>query len=558
MLTIARRLCINDGLMRGRRERLLALHADPETTVDEVEGLIQARAVAETLARLPVRHRRLLMLRDLDGWSYGDIARFEGVTTDSVRSTLKRARAAFRRLYDDVTRVVLGGFGMVGRRLATWRTGAGSFEHWLAGCLSLFVGFGTPSAVTVPASPPTSMAQPATAADAATEEQGPPSTTASPVLVSRPDAPSPTTAGADGPVVADDEVVLDGPQPADGADYEFTVSPSYDRDGTVFAAGVRRDCLGGLGCALLFRSNDGGRTWRYLPAEGRGLGRILLPPSYPRDPRLFSVAPDPQWMLSVSDDGGRSFRRLAVVPGEGAISPLFSDGDPRILFGSSRPQSHPFAAEYHDGASSLRPARVPLPTGATPVSFAFAATYAVDRRMFVSTVDVEAPEVDAARLALSLGWSSAVYTCTDEHCEKAIDLGAGLGPARLTTPTQDHSLVLAWTSASLHRSLDGGRSFSPIPLPSQHRRAILLDLASGPGGRLFATMTRGDSPSARWLYVSEDHGTTWRELRQDESSVNNVSSLPDGRLMAGRPSGAGGGIYCSVDAGATWAAGCAG
>src|SRR5205814_1268765 len=45
-------------------------------------------------------HQRLVDLRDIEGWSYEDIARFEGVTVESVRGSLRRARMALRHAYE--------------------------------------------------------------------------------------------------------------------------------------------------------------------------------------------------------------------------------------------------------------------------------------------------------------------------------------------------------------------------------------------------------------------------------------------------------------------------
>lgn len=53
--------------------------------------------VRDAMARMPERDRQLLMLKYVDGLSYGDIATRVGVTASAVQSRLHRARAALRQ-----------------------------------------------------------------------------------------------------------------------------------------------------------------------------------------------------------------------------------------------------------------------------------------------------------------------------------------------------------------------------------------------------------------------------------------------------------------------------
>lgn len=53
--------------------------------------------VYDHLRSLPDRHRRALLLRDVDGLSYADLARRMGLTEGQVKALLHRARARFRR-----------------------------------------------------------------------------------------------------------------------------------------------------------------------------------------------------------------------------------------------------------------------------------------------------------------------------------------------------------------------------------------------------------------------------------------------------------------------------
>jgi RNA polymerase sigma-70 factor (ECF subfamily) len=97
---IAQRLCFDHrrrSIRESRRMELgesLTQEPQPEIVVEAGEDL---RVVFRAIDRLRPHERRALMLREIDGWSYEQIAAFEGVTIESVRGSLKRARATVRR-----------------------------------------------------------------------------------------------------------------------------------------------------------------------------------------------------------------------------------------------------------------------------------------------------------------------------------------------------------------------------------------------------------------------------------------------------------------------------
>ncbi|TMK84325.1 MAG: sigma-70 family RNA polymerase sigma factor, partial [Actinobacteria bacterium] len=102
--TIARRLCID----HGRRLRTAQLRgpyavdrhegsaATPEELYEANEEYRWARAALE---QLRPEQRRVIRLRDVEGWSYDRIADHEGVTVESVRGSLRRARSRLRLVY---------------------------------------------------------------------------------------------------------------------------------------------------------------------------------------------------------------------------------------------------------------------------------------------------------------------------------------------------------------------------------------------------------------------------------------------------------------------------
>lgn len=105
--TIAKRLCV-DHRRRVEREtsnrhveaRICEYRPSlPEEVVEEDD---EYRSAVLAFLRLKPAEQRIIKLRDVQGWSYDDIARFEGVTIESVRGSLKRARASLRTSYAGV------------------------------------------------------------------------------------------------------------------------------------------------------------------------------------------------------------------------------------------------------------------------------------------------------------------------------------------------------------------------------------------------------------------------------------------------------------------------
>jgi RNA polymerase sigma factor (sigma-70 family) len=90
----------------GRRKRLIenAAKLSPETDsvsrvrepLDWLISLERQKEVQSAMSGLTERDRQLLMLKYVDGLSYGEIAQRIGVTASSVQSRLHRARALLR------------------------------------------------------------------------------------------------------------------------------------------------------------------------------------------------------------------------------------------------------------------------------------------------------------------------------------------------------------------------------------------------------------------------------------------------------------------------------
>jgi len=71
---------------------------DPKPTPEEaLESKEQERAIQRALSKLSSDHRSILVLRDIEGFSYNEIAEVLGVSIGTVKSRLARARADLKR-----------------------------------------------------------------------------------------------------------------------------------------------------------------------------------------------------------------------------------------------------------------------------------------------------------------------------------------------------------------------------------------------------------------------------------------------------------------------------
>src|SRR5205823_4860486 len=110
LVTIARRICIDQRrhsatvtttLRRRATELSGRVGALPE---DALQAKEEQRLALSALGTLKPDQQRVIGLRDLDGWSYEDIAKFEGVTVEAVRGSLRRARVSLRKSYESLAK----------------------------------------------------------------------------------------------------------------------------------------------------------------------------------------------------------------------------------------------------------------------------------------------------------------------------------------------------------------------------------------------------------------------------------------------------------------------
>jgi RNA polymerase sigma-70 factor (ECF subfamily) len=105
LLTIVRHCCYTSR--RARRDETHVAYDDEQHSADNSgRAAADARAVTESerdkldsaLDRLPSEFREVLVLRELEGLSYKDIARVTGVPVGTVMSRIARARERLRRV----------------------------------------------------------------------------------------------------------------------------------------------------------------------------------------------------------------------------------------------------------------------------------------------------------------------------------------------------------------------------------------------------------------------------------------------------------------------------
>jgi RNA polymerase sigma-70 factor (ECF subfamily) len=92
---VATNACLDELRRRARRPRPVEVHVDvaaPGMGVDVAEQAVAAAEVDRLLRRLSDDHRAVVVLRDLCGLDYAELAEVLGVPVGTVRSRLARAR----------------------------------------------------------------------------------------------------------------------------------------------------------------------------------------------------------------------------------------------------------------------------------------------------------------------------------------------------------------------------------------------------------------------------------------------------------------------------------
>ncbi|MGQ0432453.1 MAG: sigma-70 family RNA polymerase sigma factor [Microthrixaceae bacterium] len=545
VVTIAQRMAID---MYRRSARCDASNAVGSRLADGVvaspEDAIAARADTElalaALRQLRPRQQRLIGLRDLEGWTYEELAAFEGASVDHVRRHTHRARIALRASYLRVSQRMAGLAAMVPCVKARRR-------------LSLF---GSRVRTSMATAPPVydfgmqALSGLAVLALALTAVDGRPSDTTpvvarfvAPTALAAPAVARPTAATSRTPVAArvptsDEgalaELGLDNVAvPEDAAFDAFTPT----RNGTtVYAAGSGRGGCQAARCPAIFRSDDAGATWSRLAADGYLGGVLLIPPAHPADGRIFVAGP---FGLQVSEDGGRRFTNITDVGGPAAMSPGFSDGDPRILIGAAP------GWVYNDADKSVTPlTSLSPPPASLTRTFAFSPSYGTDGRVLVGGTRTPLGGTDV----------STVTLCDAESClsTAALDSLSGAPEILVSPGYAADGVVFAWRSNGLYRSNDGGHSFAKVALPTDG--FVEMVVSDGRDGFMMVMSARLNGHAGGGIFASAD-GLSWSRVPLAVDDV--LAAIRIGpRLIAAPAWTAGGGLRCSEDRGASWRTRC--
>jgi len=570
--TIANRLCIDHG-RRLRTAEVRGAHAvdatgtvlpSPEEAIVASEEYQWARAA---LAELKPDHQRVLRLREIEGWSYDRIADHEGVTVESVRGSLRRARSHLRLAYARVSSsapvVILLALLKDLRRRVSGFTARVQHEAMYSGVLSkggtevvaaiVVLVLGTGGVTFVPGGPgATTSAAPSASGRGVvvpveTTTRLPASTDASNGMQDGGAIPHVVEGTTD--EVHEDEIVVPGTpfaipaHPARGGSTpesatftSFTASPNYANDHEVYASGSsQRGCS--LVCPSLLRSTDGGAHWSRLDALGFEGGVIWLPPTYPRDSRIFV---GDKHALRVSHDDGKTFVPLTPAGGFTAMSPDFTS-DGRIVVGAIP------GWIYHDDTMAVTPFDAVPQSTSVALSFAYAPAYPRDHRIVIGGTDP------------SIAQDATVSACDVSNCTAPALLPGTTGtPAVMTSRTYSTSgLAFAWSRDHFYRSVDGAKSFARLNLPAP---GVVQSVAEDAANRLYVGIwdTSTTNPTGG-LFVSGDRGTTWSRLGANsplDKGVLSVTVLPGGNILAGPYAAQGGGLQCSADGGHTWSPRC--
>jgi RNA polymerase sigma-70 factor, ECF subfamily len=567
--TIARRLCVDywrrDERAVARAGGSVALEPCTQPRPDELsEAADECRMAVSAFRRLRPDHQRIVGLRDIEGWSYEDIARFEGVTVESIRGSLRRARMSLRKSYETLAKggVMVGVPGLAGLvrlfqqararmavRMARWQTtlndtgiattGLGDALVSLMAISVAVVGFGAPGGEVVSAGGGDSSVSAPSAGAVGGAAAGAGASTSQ--TASNGDGPTtPVSLPVDGWTPSDysgaDNILgVDGTNPDNSTIYDFEVSPSFPVDHTVFAVGKKAGCVGE--CYTIFKSTDGGANWNDLKTVGLLTPRIMLPPAFPADERIFATG---AIGFQVSENGGRSFNTLFASWGTAAMSPAFSSGDPRILLPDAP------GLQYNDRTKLPEPMNLRPGPSTLSQEFTFGFPSAYDPAHPVMYV--------GAALPAASGTQGVVYRCEGTTCGQAIALPSVVGAPRIkVVPTAGGDVVLAVRDQHVFRSVDGAATFQKVSLPVIG--TTLLNETVGHNSRVFA-VALVDYKSR--LLASDDAGATWLQLGDptgDGASMVTVQPLPNGAIltsMTGRKAG----FACSHDEGKTWSKRC--
>lgn len=108
MFRIVRNECLRQWRLMSRRGELVS-DSTMVSAEDETLQRLEAGRVAAAIAALPADQRRVLIMRDVQGYSGRMVAEALGLSVAAMKSRLHRARAAVHHLLQDAPDLTQGG-----------------------------------------------------------------------------------------------------------------------------------------------------------------------------------------------------------------------------------------------------------------------------------------------------------------------------------------------------------------------------------------------------------------------------------------------------------------
>ena len=319
---VARNVCC-DEVRRRSLQRRAANELGRRGGREEIESRAVDRSILSRLLPRLSRTERELLLHSFAGYSYDEIADFTGSPVGTVRVRLARARKRARGLAGGAAAAILLGWRMLQHGAQRAVRAPGTAMSAVAEQAGLASGAVVTSliAAAVAGSGLANQAQPVAvrsiAPVAASAATGPAPVPAAQGTSLGGGASVGSSAGrSSGPAQTVPLPARPAPPPPQAQSWVEGVAsaPNAPDNSAQPGPALMWGHIGGG--EVLFRSDDGGRSWRQLGGHGFVAGQVLVPPSFPANPTLFEVSAARG--LLVSRDGGASWAASGVTVATGA------------------------------------------------------------------------------------------------------------------------------------------------------------------------------------------------------------------------------------------------
>lgn len=337
----------------------------------------------------------------------------------------------------------------------------------------------------------------------------------------------------------------------------IAVSPAYLRTGLVvaFAQSMSSSC--GNSCVHLWVSHDGGARWTLAAARGwsRGVPQIAVDGGG----HEVLIAPGSAH-LQRSLDAGATWSDIGP-PGTATILPTFVH-DGGVLVAANGNQGNADFLVTSEGQKSVAGSG----SAAKDVSFAVPATYPGSGGFppaLLGAMDAKASMGEVLSCNASLA-------CTNPVVLPSNDPMAGPPTLVMSPSYADDGTTFAYTGTAFFKSTDGGHAFARLTVgdvgtvvTAPLGMAIEADYNDhGPQRTAYVAITEivgsgSSSRTAGGVYKTVDGGATWTSISTGsplENGASTVALAPDGRLFAGYLGTRGWGLLCN--AGQGWHATC--